>query len=608
MLGPVISVVGLGAMLATTQLRFGGEDPLESADDFDNWHHRGIADQAARDSGWAVGAAREMSWHADFVDSYLYNPLWWVQGGLSRVKTALSLAPPLTNVHFDDLSSVAQVTTMWRRYLSGAITGVLHARTAFPTEDEQVAAARHVVGVAMHATADFYSHSNWVDDPARRGVTWRDHSPQEQARLALFTGTYEHDEHTGIAHHGKYSVGCTLMHRSPGRWTSSATPPRRSPTPACARHGGPARTRTHRFLRGPRRADPGRVRPSRPPASTSTAPGWPASAPRCAASPPTTARCSSTRRKSLAIRECTAMLRTIGATVERAGQGDFWRKVTTNAAATESVWHDQYEDFHRQGLHFVGTGTYPPAPSTPVAEWFLRLRIVTANTFGAGTDADIFARTPYGEVLLDTMAGRNPLIAYNDFEAGDDQVFHLGPFPDFPTELRLRNDSAGIGEVFVALGQAFVAALVGAVDLVEDFFLSIIGGHADHVATTRRVWTPSQLAAVGGTASSFTVRLDGGGEGIYDVQGTIRRTRRSVVMGRPASSYEVHLVRLRCIKESDWDRGSSSDEPFLFSMLVNQASRTVTREMFGPFNGVDTGDSRTLDRRLTANDVPDGIG
>ncbi len=608
LLAPVVSTVGLGAMLAATQLRFGGEDPLAPAGDFDNWHHRGIANQAAVDSGWSAGAASEMSWHADFVDSYLYNPLWWVQGGLSRIKTALSLAPALTNVHFDDLSSVAQVTTMWRRYLSGAITGVLHAAT-LPTEAEQVAAARHVVGVALHATADFYSHSNWVDDPARRRVTWSDHSPHEQARLALFTGTYEHDEHTGIAHHGKYSLGCTLMEPIAGTMDivcHAASP--FSNTGICQTWrscSDSVPVGSFEVLGVP---IPGGFVHLDPPGINLDSTWLARIGAQVRGFSADDGPALFAAAKALAVRECAAMLATIGATVERAGHGDFWAKVRTNPAAAQSVWHDQYEDFHRQGLHFVGTGTYPPAPSTPVAEWFLRLRIVTADTFGAGTDADIFARTPYGEVLLDTMAGRNPLIAYNDFEAGDDQVFHVGPFPDFPSELRLRNDSAGVGEVFLALGQAFVAALSGAVELVEDFFLSIIGGHADHVATTRRVWTPSQLAAIGSTATSFTVRLDGGGEGIYDVQGTIRRTRRSVAMGRPVSSYEVHLVRLRCIKESDWDRGSNSDEPFLFAMLVNQASRTMTREQFGPYSDVDTGESRTLDRRLTATDVPDGIG
>lgn len=80
------------ALLESTQLRFGGEDPMEPADDLANRHHRGVSHEAAMAADWSPGAAGGLSWHAEFVDSDLHNPLWHVQGGVRRIKTALSLA------------------------------------------------------------------------------------------------------------------------------------------------------------------------------------------------------------------------------------------------------------------------------------------------------------------------------------------------------------------------------------------------------------------------------------------------------------------------------------------------------------------------------------
>src|SRR5688500_4239766 len=61
---------------------FGGEDPLNGKP----WHHEEITRTAATDPsiGFSTEAANSLAWHADYIDSYLYNPLWWVKGGMHR--------------------------------------------------------------------------------------------------------------------------------------------------------------------------------------------------------------------------------------------------------------------------------------------------------------------------------------------------------------------------------------------------------------------------------------------------------------------------------------------------------------------------------------------
>ena len=51
------------------------------------------------------------------------------------------------------------------------------------------------------------------------------------------------------------------------------------------------------------------------------------------------------------------------------------------------------------------------------------------------------------QFLLDYMPRANPVIAYNDFEAGDDGVYVVGPFREVPDAIALENRSATTGEV-----------------------------------------------------------------------------------------------------------------------------------------------------------------
>ena len=79
--------------------------------------------------GWSPEAQNALAFHADYVDSYLYNPLWWLNvpkgGGPDRLAVAMSSQVDLKTVHFDDLFESEAVRAMWRRYLSGTAAGLI---------------------------------------------------------------------------------------------------------------------------------------------------------------------------------------------------------------------------------------------------------------------------------------------------------------------------------------------------------------------------------------------------------------------------------------------------------------------------------------------------
>jgi hypothetical protein len=98
------------------------------------------------------------------------------------------------------------VHTMWRRYTSGTLAGLIWA-----WQNKDVGAARNIVGASLHALEDFYSHSNWLDAPERRTKTYLDLSVADREKVPLFTGSYELPDHRGMLPHGKPGPLCVLL-------------------------------------------------------------------------------------------------------------------------------------------------------------------------------------------------------------------------------------------------------------------------------------------------------------------------------------------------------------------------------------------------------------
>lgn len=591
----MLSLLGLVGLLPL----FGGEDPVLGKP----WHHEELTRAAAAKRSWSPAAAADLAFHTDYVDSYLYNPLWWVAGGLSRTKVALSTAPALAKVHFDDLGSVTHIRTMWRRYTSGAVAGLL-----FAAERGQVQMARNIVGVSLHPLQDFYSHTNWVDDPARRDKTWFDLNPAERHRLPLYGGGYEQPEAHGIKPHGTIVPECKALAEwvpdSVMKIVCHALSPFTS-APICEQwrdcekgQGGSPRT----VLGVPV-----------PDGSVYVAPPGINLDSRWLARIGTQVRGLSVDPDELfdvayglALRTSEQWLAILDETMVKAGYGDFWNRVKSGSA--DAPKEDPFEKFNAFPYMFLTTGAYPPSAHEPQGDWYLRVRLRTDDDNGAGTDADIVAHVQGQRFLLDYMPRRVPGLAYDDFEAGDDQAYYLGPFPSLPDKIVLENQSADTVDVLRKLGSSFVSAVKSAASGVVDTLLSIIGGHADLVGSDERVFTPDDLAKVGSTPTRFTLLATRPDEGRYLVRCEIRRLSRFRKGVDLYSNYEIKLVELHCVEESAWDRFTTDDEPFVLAVLVNQAADDIQKLGTSPFANVDKGETRAINRTFTANGVPDPFG
>ncbi|HEX6887513.1 MAG TPA: hypothetical protein VF143_05345 [Candidatus Nanopelagicales bacterium] len=696
---------------------FGGEDPVAGAhpDVPDSgWYHELITRAGAVAAGWsapapggapgsgAVGstAADAIAWHADYLDSYLYNPLWWfgptTGGGLSRLGAALMARPALVTLHFDDLTSTAQIRTMWRRYLGGTVAALVWA-----AERDDVAGARNAIGTGLHAMQDFYSHSNWVDSADRRTKTWfeagagrplvhelpwpdrqlpvpvrpgagrppRQPPPPRPPRPPranrrpdpsvsrppvqglgwhlgppqvvdtgmelglrlplvgsdprpgwdLYTGMYEHGLQHGFKPHGKYAFDCTLFRALPAglrdpavaalsfigmtdlaaRWrqctgdtAAPATPPALAGIPAppgvlvLAPTGIALDNQWMAAISRPNRAldDPGI-------AATDLF---------------ATARGLATRTTTQWLEE---LARIAASTLEPINPG-FWARVTTqprSAVGTASTMAPnpespadiaQYEDPARQPFQFLSAGQYPPDPAETADAWWLRVTLGTSSRPLSGTNADIVLRAGGVDFLLDHGRLRSPsgswsenrLLEWDDFEAGSRTAYVVGPFAALPSEITLRNQAASAGAVLAAAWDGLVDTVAGIIEAVGDLLLTLVGGHADLVGDGRASWGWADLQRVAGQGfpDQGSILVDGGPEGRYRLSFD--------VWASPSGDdlyCQVHFRTLTCLKESDWDRGTTEDEPFVLALVTAPASGFLQSLILGPYSGVDTGEFRT---------------
>jgi hypothetical protein len=91
-------------------------------------------------------------------------------------------------------------------------------------------------------------------------------------------------------------------------------------------------------------------------------------------------------------------------------------------------------------------------------------------------------------VLLDYLPKENPVLAYNDFEPGDDNIYVVGPFAQCPTSLDLINDAGDAEEMFKAIGNDFVNSVKETTETIGDVLLSLVAGNADRIAVNKALW------------------------------------------------------------------------------------------------------------------------
>ncbi len=572
---------------------FAGEDPVLGGP----WYHEVLTRDATTAMGFSPHAVDVIAWHADYIDSYLYNPQFWAFGGLSRFKAAQATFAELAKLHFDDNGSTPNVNAAWRRYISGAMAGLLWA-----ADHDDVDAARNILGVTLHATQDFYAHSSWVNTRDQRHRTWFETADGDREGSWLYTGFYEHPDHLGIISHGKISADCTIMQTAAIEVLLDIGCVSFSPI------SNSATCRSYRSCQDSGEAGspdsvlgvpiPEGVVYYNPPGIALDSRWLSEIGARQRGITDISASALFDRALDDARQSSVQVLSLIEDEMIALGEGEFWTAIKTRAPAADK--ERQYEQFDRFPYQFLSAGPYPDDEED--TRWYLRVTLDTADISGAGTDADIDLVAGGQRFRLDYMPDAGALLAYNDFERGDRQVYTVGPFATMPTSIRLENTAADFGDIAEAAVDDFVDAVEVVVDEIGSFLLSLVAGHADHIETGKVVWTPAALAGINSLGQPFTVALDGEDEGNYEVTGVIRR------LGETSAGvqYQVWMQGLHCIDESDWDRGSNSDEPFVISAMTPLPGTTQSG-IDGPYGDVDSGDTEWLSRTYTVT-VPPGYG
>ncbi|MFK7895178.1 MAG: FG-GAP-like repeat-containing protein [Myxococcota bacterium] len=184
---------------------FAGDDQLEG----NPYYHPGMTHFATSVYGANSQVGASIAWPSDFIDAYLYSPLWWFKASEpndgDRISRAFGIKEDLVKLHFDDLRTTEQVEFAWRQLFAGTVAGLQWA-----AERNDRAAAHHLLGMSIHAVQDFYSHSNWLDYPDWRASTFFEVPEAERLTRPLSSGAYEEPE-VGNGQHGKVSISCTVF-------------------------------------------------------------------------------------------------------------------------------------------------------------------------------------------------------------------------------------------------------------------------------------------------------------------------------------------------------------------------------------------------------------
>ena len=610
----VVTMAVLAALPAPPAHAFSGEDPLFGKP----WYHRQITRVAAKQAGFTFNptkdtpawknredeahagdkAAEALAWHADQIDSYLYNPKWWVEGGLDRFKVSMATYDELAKLHFDDLFSADQVRRAFKRYLTGTMAGLVWAK-----EHDDVGAARNIVAVSLHAIQDFYSHSSWMDDPARRKATWFDYPKVTRDKMFVFTGAYEHPEHLGVKHHGKPAPLCTLMNQSgagPMMDIACAGISPLSNGSLCAQYKECKEGVTTTGLKIKDVAIPGNVVYYAPPGIALDSEWMAAIGIKQRGLTGVTSKEMFEGARNLATTASVQWLKILQEQMTTMGNGAFWKRLQSEVPASMTKLKSddlevEYESYHKFPYMFLTAGPYPPPLNTPEEQYYLRVRLKTSTENLSGTNSDIYLWANGDPYLLDYLPKANPALAYNDFEAGDDGVYMVGPFPSVPSSVMFENRSASGGDVLAALGNSFAAAMDTVATGIGDFLKGIVGADADVIGKGKKIWKPDDLKTVGTTPQPFSITVKGGNEGTYRVDGTIRKTKEGVGTASTEdwAEYTIRLRELLCVKEGDWDRGSDSDEPFLLALVVPLPGG-ILQYRTEPYTDVDDGEKNPL--------------
>lgn len=672
-----ISAGIIALLIAPNISGFGGEDMLTGKP----WHHEDITRRAlAGDDTYTPevrfgGGANSIAWHADFIDSYLYNPMFWGQGiyqstVIGRTKAALVGFEDLAKLHFDDTFSNRGLQGNWERYAAGTLAGLYWASEQGRNGD--IAAGHHILGVSFHAVQDFYSHSSWESDTNQRCMTYFQTPKETRDGMSLFSGAYELPVSGAPAHHGVYSLSCTLLvgdnvtpflgtvcggfsplqntslcekYRACGSATSvgiSSPVYKSNARDSMVYLNPPGIALDNTWLahvQAPNRRltdEDGTFMPMRD--------GIHFPEDRCetiiASELGNVCQLNSDQvfagGKDVAIRATMEWAEWLEEAMTKMGKRSYWNRLK-NSSSRPSDRYAQFEDFSKLPYQFLAAGPYPTSnPSNPDRSasgtsngWYLRLRIKTADELGAGTDSDVFARVSVGgrtqDILLDYLptddnAGRatNRLLVYNDFEAGDDDTYTIGPFSEKPESLALFNDSANAGDVFDALLEDFSNGIDETLTDGRRFLIGFVGGNADFVGSKNTSYTMERLEQKFNGRSRFEDKLEvrGGTEGSHDVYFKVRDMRRRLSRQERRAGWravEIKLDRLTTIEESDVDRGSNSDEPFVIFHIAPLNGRTDASHTYlsPPLEDMDDGETESFPRRTGSSFVakipPEGI-
>ena len=172
----------------------------------------------------------------------------------------------------------------------------------------------------------------------------------------------------------------------------------------------------------------------------------------------------------------------------------------------------------------------------------------------------------------------------------------IGPLDEPPRTVALRNDASDAGDVI----QAAINSIVRGFQNLFNSVVGLWGYHADFVGEDHWDFPAAVLETIGaGARRYFYLDCDGKSEGHFVVSGYVEGSAQTgrFPNGVPFRRFRVQFLDLICSKESEWDRFTTSDEPFVLGLVIpHGGTQSMTTWRTEPYGNVNTGDTNPIGR------------
>lgn len=177
---------------------------------FDTWWHASCTQKAMTENGFSSDA-RLATQFSNYLTDYFsvvndHLHIKAVEAAFAALGGRVEAADTsFDHLHFDAVFSTKDLGQNWDRLTANTKRLLVRYSTDIDKPGFREIVLFNILGASLHTVQDFYSHSNWVEQHSKAGISpiplWQDVPAEKRNALDLYTGAYPAGSAPGHADH-----------------------------------------------------------------------------------------------------------------------------------------------------------------------------------------------------------------------------------------------------------------------------------------------------------------------------------------------------------------------------------------------------------------------